>query len=191
MTKIIFRFVLVFAFAALLSACNHPGGGGCINPAAPGCGDDGGGNPPPGQGGATARYAVFEGDCPDDPSGCSREIFPTEDPALREPGYDATYLLKDRKQIYTLWVFVDHPEVPGRRIESSASIMTDSRMEFDEGDPAWKSPARMSLPFSLTFPGTQASTSTKGGGIGMSERPHGNLPPLSHWSARLFFRAPR
>ena len=42
----IFRLAFVLALVVFLSACSHTKGGGCINPAAPGCGngDNGGGN---------------------------------------------------------------------------------------------------------------------------------------------------
>ena len=50
MTKTIFRFVFVFAFVALFSACSNSKGGSCVNPAAPGCGGgNGGGDEPPDQ----------------------------------------------------------------------------------------------------------------------------------------------
>lgn len=194
----IFGLLVVVASLLDLGACNKGGSqGGCITtPTGPTCvngKEDDSAGPAPGQGGAKVTYAIFEDDCrnPDDSqdfSRCTVEVSSESGPAL-EDGSEAIYLVKSRKQVYTIVISVQHLQIPGWTVNAKSLIhVSSSEIQFDEGDPAFKSPARFAMSFSLTTPDGVHSQKELGGTILLIERRRVSIQ--THWRVKLFFSAP-
>jgi hypothetical protein len=108
---------------------------------------------------------------------------------MKESGYDATYLLKsDFNQMYTIWHEFEHPGVLGRRINGSVHAREHyNYMDFDEGDPSWKSPVRRAQSFNMMMGSLRMTTIT--GGTHVGEK--GTNAAYGSTRQRIFFRVVR
>ena len=135
-------------------------------------------------------YGVYEGDCPNDLTTCGKQLTPTNDPVLMVDGKDETYVLSSYYRKYTVWLCVQHREVLGRILTISVGTRatpSGSFPNFDEGDPARKSPVCISgTPFDMTFPNGGVQ-SVAGGSMSFSEGSQDLLEP-TEWRRDLGFR---
>ncbi len=149
--------------------------------------------PGPGEGvrASTQSWGVFEGDCIDDPSACSREIAPTDDPTLQMSGKDKTYILNDHRQRFTVHLCVAHPEVPGRKIGVTVSAFLSSRQTgvVDEGEPSRKSPICLGVSSDMITP-TGGVTNADIGEANFYESSQDLFTP-TQWKVTLGFRVVR
>ncbi len=162
--SVLLASALALAFGTLGSGCGkkEDKSPNCIGtPTGPSCvqGPVGPGNLPPGPGPgvrASATYGVYEGNCPNDPAACTRELSPTDDASLGVPGTEKTYLLRSHRDTHTVRLCVAHPAVPGRKISMQLSAVGRTAgtqgPPFDESDPAWRSPVCIAVVFDMALP---------------------------------------
>lgn len=179
--------IVVVAFAALTAACHSPNSPDGYDPSKP----IGPGNVPVCTGNcalATATFGVYEGDCVDDVTMCSKEIFPTEDSSLWVDGREKTYLLKSHQQRYTVHLWVTHSGVPQRQILMNVSAgdgYVGGGSFYEKDRP---SPVHMATSFNMVLSGTGV-TNTNIGKVTFQEF-SGDLALTSgnSWGVLLGFR---
>ena len=172
--------VYVFMVNLMLPAVSLAG---CNNPNGPGKVDEN--NPPPGPGESVRAtlhsWGVYEGECPNDPSGCSRHL---EETSESVNGSERTFLFRRYDRKHTLILCVNHPRVPGRSLILLAKAWRSiNQVMLSEGN--IESPACIATVFDFLL--GNGSTNTASGEIKFYESDQDLFTPTD-WKISLGFR---